>query len=73
MIDDYFENLEKTVLDFKSIIKSYTIHHKELKTFPNHKHNISDEVCESPEPELYDILIEIQNSVNREQKKGKDG
>jgi hypothetical protein len=103
MIDDYFENLEKTVLDFKSIIKSYTIfkkaynekqgyikgdivfannsqlcfievkntevnpktkyryhymdkgkglifrydnayHHKELKPFPNHKHNISDEV-----------------------------
>jgi len=132
MIDDYFENLEKTVLDFKSIIKSYTIfkkaynekqgyikgdivfannsqlcfievkntevkpknkyryhymdkgkglifrydnayHHKELKTFPNHKHNISDEVCESPEPELYDILIEIQKSVNREQNKGKDG
>jgi hypothetical protein len=131
MIDDYFENLEKTVLDFKRIIKSYTIfkkaynekqgyikgdivfanssqlcfievkntevspkdkyryqymdkgnelifrydnayHHKELKTFPNHKHT-SDEVCESGEPELYEILIEIQKSINLEQKKGRKG
>ena len=28
MIDDYFENLEKTVLDFKRIIKSYSIYKK---------------------------------------------
>jgi hypothetical protein len=126
MIDDYFENHEKTVLDFKRILKSYTIfkkaynekqgyirgeitfandsqlcfievkntevsqknkyryhymdkrnalifrydnayHYKELKTFPNHKH-IIDEVCESQEPELYDILIEIQKTINKELK-----
>ena len=131
MIDDYFENLEKTVLDFKRIIKSYTIykkaynekqgyikgdilfsndsqlcfievkntevrpknkyryhymdldnnlifrydnayHHKELKSFPNHKH-ISDEVYECHEPELYDILIDIQKSINLKQEKGNDG
>ena len=122
MIDDYFENLEKTVLDFKGIINSYTIykkaynemqgfikgeivffdnsqlcfievkntevipkvkyryhymnkdsglifrfdnayHHKELKTFPNHKH-IDNEVFESDEPELYDIMIDIQKFIN---------
>lgn len=130
MIDDYFDTLEKTVLDFKRIIKSYTIfkkaynekqgyikgdisfsndsqlcfievkntetrpknkyryqymdkgnelifrydnafHHKELKTFPNHKHT-KNEVSESHEPELYEILIEIQKSINLEQKKEKD-
>jgi len=128
MIDDYFENLEKTVLDFKRIIMSYGIykkaynekqgfikgdivfsdnsqlcfievkdtevnpkvkyryhymdkdnelifrfdnayHYKELKTFPNHKH-IGDEVYESNEPELYDIMIEIQKSINRAQREG---
>lgn len=31
MIDDYFENLEKTILDFKHIINSYTIFKKEEK------------------------------------------
>lgn len=131
MIDDYFEKLEKTVLDFKRIILSYGIykkaynerqgfikgdivfadnsqlcfievkntevnpkvkyryhfmdkdnelifrydnayHYKELKTYPNHKH-IGDEVCESNEPELYDILIEIQKLINLGQQKGKDG
>jgi hypothetical protein len=131
MIDDYFENLEKTILDFKCIMKSYSIfkkayneklgyikgdivfvnnsqlcfievkntelnpknkyryhymdkgnglifrydnayHHKELKTFPHHKHNISDRPSESHEPELYDILIEIQKTINLEQTKGKE-
>jgi hypothetical protein len=28
MIDDYFENLEKTILDFKNIISSYAIFKK---------------------------------------------
>ncbi len=28
MIDDYFENLEKTILDFKQIIMSYSIFKK---------------------------------------------
>jgi hypothetical protein len=39
-------------------------HYKELKTFPNHKH-IGDEVYESNEPELYDIMIEIQKAISR--------
>jgi hypothetical protein len=128
MIDDYFENLEKTVSDFKRIIKSYSIykkgynekqgfikgeivfmdysqlyfievknsevnpkikyryhymnadkklifrfdnayHYKNLKTFPNHKH-IGEEVFESNEPELYDIMIEIQRSINRRRRGG---
>lgn len=47
-------------------------HHKELKTFPNHKH-IGDEVYESNEPGLYDIMIEIQRSINRGHREGKDG
>jgi hypothetical protein len=40
-------------------------HHKELSTFPNHKHT-GDEVCESHEPELYAILMEIQKSIHLE-------
>jgi hypothetical protein len=131
MIDDYFENLEKTILDFKHIINSYTIfkkaynekqgyikgdivfkgnsrlcllevkdteiisktkyryqymdkgnrlifrydnafHHKELRTFPNHKHT-NNEVCETLEPELFDILLDIQEFINLEQKKREPG
>jgi hypothetical protein len=33
-------------------------HHKHIPTFPHHKHNLN-EVGESPEPTLYDILLEI--------------
>ncbi|MCP5102743.1 MAG: hypothetical protein GY950_05170 [bacterium] len=131
MLDDYFDGIEKKILDFKRIINSYTIykksynekqgyikgdivfsdtsricfievkdtdvapknkysynymdkdnglifrydnayHHNQLKTFPNHKH-IGDEVFESNEPELYDIMLEIQKSINRGLRKGKDG
>jgi hypothetical protein len=34
-------------------------HHKELKTYPHHKHSF-DMVCESHEVDLFDILLEIQ-------------
>lgn len=123
MIDNYFELIERTVLDFKAIISSYTIfkktysekqgyikgeilfknnsqfrfievkntesdqkikyhyhymdkdnksifrydnayHYRELKTFPHHKH-IGDSIQESHEPELYEILIEIQKFIKR--------
>jgi len=123
MIDSYFKLIDKTILDFKAIISSYTIfkkaynekqgyikgeilfknssqfcfievkntglkqkikyryhymdkdnrsifrydnayHHRELKTFPHHRH-ISDRIQESHEPELYEILLEIQKSIKR--------
>jgi len=35
------------------------IHHKDLKTFPHHKHT-SDIVTESFEVDLFDVLLEIQ-------------
>ncbi len=124
MIDNYFELIDRTILDFKAIISSYTIlkksysekqgyikgeilfknssqfhfievkntglkqkikyryhymdkndrsifrydnayHHRELRTFPHHKH-IGDSVQKSHEPELYEILIEIQSFIKRE-------
>ena len=124
MIDNYFELMERTILDFKAIINSYTIfkkaysekqgyikgeillknnsqfcfievkntelqekikyryqymdkdnksifrydnayHHRELTTFPHHKH-IGDNIHESREPELYEILIEIQKFIKQE-------
>jgi hypothetical protein len=34
-------------------------HHKELKTYPHHKHSF-DMVCESHEVDLFDVLLEIQ-------------
>lgn len=123
MIDNYFELIEKTILDFKAIINSYTIfkktynekqgyikgevlfknnsqfrfievkntelktkikyryhymnkdnisifrydnayHHRKLTTFPHHKH-IGDNILECHEPDLYEILIEIQKFVKQ--------
>jgi hypothetical protein len=123
MIDNYFELIERTILDFKAIINSYAIykktysekqgfikgeilfknnsqfrfievkntelkrklkyryqfmdkdnrpifrydnayHHRELKTFPHHKH-IGDKIQESNEPDLYELLIEIQKFIKR--------
>jgi len=41
-------------------------HHKNIRTFPHHKH-ISDDVRESCEPTLYEILLEIsQKAFNHE-------
>jgi hypothetical protein len=37
-------------------------HHRHLGTFPHHKH-ISDDVRESSEPDLEDILLEIAQAV----------
>ena len=123
MIDNYFELIERTILDFKAIINSYAIykktysekqgfikgefffknnsqfrfievkntdlkrkikyryqymdkgnrpifrydnayHHRELKTFPHHKH-MGDNILESHEPDLYEILIEIQKLIKQ--------
>ncbi len=127
MIETYFEEIERTILYFKSIIKSYSIekkiysekqgflkgtilfvnenkfrfmevknternsknkyryhymgkdnrlifrydnasHHKELKSFPHHKH-MEDSIIESKEPGLFEVLIEVLDSINREQNK----
>ena len=124
MIDEYFELIERTILDFKANINSYAIfkktysekqgyikgeilfknnyqfhfievkntgvkqkikyryqyldkdnrsifrydnafYHKALKTFPHHKH-VGDSIRESNEPELYEILIEIQKYIKQE-------
>jgi hypothetical protein len=35
-------------------------HHKEIKTFPHHKHLGSEEVTESVAPSLGEILQEIE-------------
>ncbi|NIM18589.1 MAG: hypothetical protein GTO45_41960 [Candidatus Aminicenantes bacterium] len=123
MIETYFESIEKTILYFKRIIKSYSIekkiynqtqgfirgdiffiddsqfcfvevkdaeikpktkyryqymdkdnqlifrydnanHHREITTFPHHKH-VEDGVLESPEPELVEVLMEIQQLVRQ--------
>jgi hypothetical protein len=42
-------------------------HHKEFDSFPNHKHD-KNAVVNSTEPELNDILFEIQIIVLRENK-----
>lgn len=39
-------------------------HHPELKTFPHHKH-LPENIMESNEPELIDILIEISETFNK--------
>ncbi len=39
-------------------------HHTEIATYPHHKHT-SKEIKESNEPELIDILIEIQNKIQK--------
>lgn len=33
-------------------------HHKNIKTYPHHKHDF-DKVKESPEPDLEEVLLEI--------------
>ncbi|MCX6580087.1 MAG: hypothetical protein NT166_07875 [Candidatus Aminicenantes bacterium] len=56
MIDDYFENLEKTILDFKHIINSYTIFKKaEIRLSPKFtssavisKMELTESSCNSP-------------------------
>ncbi|MBW8050022.1 MAG: hypothetical protein FVQ77_06725 [Cytophagales bacterium] len=35
-------------------------HHKEITTFPHHKHLPNNKLIESVEPELFDVLIETQ-------------
>ena len=37
-------------------------HHREIKTFPHHKH-LSTETIESDEPDLLDILLEIRKII----------
>lgn len=39
-------------------------HHKEIKTFPHHKH-LQDKVVESQEINLYDILLEIREIIQK--------
>ena len=39
-------------------------HHPELETYPHHKH-IPDDIIESQEPELIDILTEIQDEIEK--------
>lgn len=38
-------------------------HHSQLKTYPHHKH-CEETVVESMEPNLYDVLIEVQSVIN---------
>ena len=37
-------------------------HHKNIKTFPHHKH-LKDSIIESLEPNLFDILLEIEEKI----------
>jgi len=37
-------------------------HHREIKTFPHHKHT-GKQIQSSKEPELNDVLTEIRNSI----------
>lgn len=38
-------------------------HHKEIKTFPHHKHLRSEKVIEAAEPTLDEVLQEIENCI----------
>ena len=38
-------------------------HHPEINTFPHHKH-LKDKIIESTEPELFDILVEIESKAD---------
>lgn len=38
-------------------------HHSQLNTYPHHKH-LEETVVESMEPNLYDVLIEVQSVIN---------
>jgi len=40
-------------------------HHKEISTFPHHKH-LPDKIVESYEPEINDVLTEIENKIIKE-------
>jgi len=37
-------------------------HHKNIKTFPHHKH-LENSVIESPEKNLFDVLLEIEAMI----------
>ena len=41
-------------------------HHPEVATFPHHKHT-TDKIEESNEPEIIDVLSEIQDKIKSEQ------
>jgi hypothetical protein len=43
-------------------------HHMEIKSFPHHKHT-DESIMDTHEPELYDILIEVQKLINQEAKR----
>lgn len=38
-------------------------HHPELKTFPNHKHTQDGSVFENGEPDIKEILVEIEKHI----------
>lgn len=40
-------------------------HHKEISTFPHHKH-LPDKIAESSEPEINDVLTEIEIKIIKE-------
>jgi hypothetical protein len=79
-----FSFLEFVDLDFKNKIKyryhymdsknnlifryDNAPHHQEVGTFPFHKH-IATEITNSDEPELFDVLIEIQQTITNKDKK----
>ncbi|NJO89424.1 MAG: hypothetical protein HC831_11055 [Chloroflexia bacterium] len=48
----------------KNLIFRYdnAMHHPEINTFPHHKH-VEDDIEESTEPEMIDVLSEIQKKL----------
>ena len=56
--------------DDKKMILRYdnAKHHREILTFPHHKHT-KDEIIPSEEPELKDVLSEIEKEIIKKKKK----
>jgi len=55
----YMDKANKMILRYDN-----AKHHPKLKTFPHHKHIITGAVVESNEPDIEEILIEIENHIS---------
>jgi hypothetical protein len=58
LIEEYFQSIGSYI----KVVFRYDMapHHKEIKTFPHHKHLGSEKVIESLAPSLGEVLQEIE-------------
>ena len=61
LIEEYFQSIEGDIKVEKVVFRyDMAPHHKEIKTFPHHKHMGSEKVIESFAPTLGKVLQEIE-------------